>query len=137
MSVLLAAATASLAVDVVSKRLVTTHLAEGRLYGRAPAWGLRRVRSHGGGLGRVSVSLAIALWIVAAGCVVLLMSSTPLGVVAAAGLGMAIGGATGNVAERLARGTVVDFIAAGRWPVFNLADAAMVVGLLVAGGSVL
>jgi len=137
MSVLLAAATASLAVDVVSKRLVTTHLAEGRLYGRAPAWGLRRVRSQGGGLGRVSVSLAIALWIVAAGCVLLLMSSTPLGVVAAAGLGIAIGGATGNVAERLARGTVVDFIAAGRWPVFNLADAAMVVGLLVAGASVL
>src|SRR5436190_5515026 len=137
MSVLRAAATASLAVDVVSNRLVTAHLAEGRLYGRPPDWGLRRVRSHGGGLGRVSVPLAIALWIVAAGCMALLMSTTPLGVVAAAGLGMAIGGATGNVVERLIRGTVVDFIAAGRWPVLNVADAAMTIGLLLAAVSLL
>jgi signal peptidase II len=137
MSVLLAAATASLALDVVSKRLVTTHLIEGRLYGRAPGWGFRRVRSHGGGLGRVSVRRAVALWIVAVGCIGLLMSSTALGIVAASGLGMAVGGATGNVADRLARGTVVDFIAAGRWPVFNLADAAMTIGLLLAAVSLL
>ena len=50
---------------------------------------------------------------------------------------MAIGGATGNVVERLIRGTVVDFIAAGRWPVFNVADAAMTIGLLLAAVSLL
>ena len=43
-------------------------------------------------------------------------------------MGAAIGGATGNVLDRLRRGAVVDFVAIGRWPVFNLADAALVAG---------
>ncbi len=44
------------------------------------------------------------------------------------GLGAALGGATGNVLDRLTRGAVVDFVAIGPWPVFNLADAALVAG---------
>jgi len=44
------------------------------------------------------------------------------------GIGAALGGATGNVLDRLARGAVVDFVAIGPWPVFNLADAALVAG---------
>ena len=44
------------------------------------------------------------------------------------GVGTVIGGATGNVLDRLVRGAVVDFVAIGPWPVFNLADAALVVG---------
>jgi signal peptidase II len=44
------------------------------------------------------------------------------------GIGTAIGGATGNVLDRLCRGAVVDFVAIGPWPVFNLADAALVAG---------
>jgi len=50
---------------------------------------------------------------------------------------MAIGGAAGNLVDRIRRGAVVDFVAAGRWPVFNLADTAMTVGLAVAAMSVL
>jgi signal peptidase II len=44
------------------------------------------------------------------------------------GVGTTIGGATGNVLDRLYRGAVVDFVAIGPWPVFNLADAALVAG---------
>ena len=50
---------------------------------------------------------------------------------------MAIGGAAGNLADRVRRGAVVDFVALGPWPVFNLADAAMTVGLLMAAVSLL
>jgi signal peptidase II len=46
-----------------------------------------------------------------------------------AGLGLAFGGAAGNLADILARHSVIDFIDLGWWPVFNLADAAIVVGL--------
>jgi len=51
----------------------------------------------------------------------------------AAAIGAALGGAAGNIADRLRRGAIVDFIAIGRWPLFNLADVAIVmgVGLLV------
>jgi signal peptidase II len=44
------------------------------------------------------------------------------------GMGAMIGGATGNGLDRLRRGAVVDFVAIGPWPVFNLADAALVAG---------
>jgi signal peptidase II len=44
------------------------------------------------------------------------------------GVGAAVGGATGNVLDRLRRGAVVDFVAIGPWPIFNLADAALVAG---------
>jgi len=50
----------------------------------------------------------------------------------AAGIGLVIGGAVGNVADRLQHGAVVDFLDfSGLWfPwVFNLADAAISVGV--------
>ena len=51
----------------------------------------------------------------------------------AAGLGLAIGGALGNVVDRLRFGSVRDFIdlywGVHHWPAFNLADAAVVTGL--------
>ena len=51
----------------------------------------------------------------------------------AAGLGLAIGGALGNVVDRLRFGSVRDFIDVywrdHHWPAFNLADAVIVTGL--------
>jgi signal peptidase II len=40
-----------------------------------------------------------------------------------------LGGAAGNLVDRLRRGAVVDFIAIGPWPVFNIADASIVGGI--------
>ena len=48
------------------------------------------------------------------------------------GLGLAIGGAAGNLVDTMRRRPIVDFIDLGWWPVFNLADCAIVVGLLLA-----
>lgn len=54
----------------------------------------------------------------------------------AVALGMVLGGAVGNLTNRLAggldfSGEVVDFIDARIWPVFNLADSAIVVGAVM------
>jgi signal peptidase II len=44
-------------------------------------------------------------------------------------LGIILGGAVGNLIDRLRfHGSVVDFIAFSHWPSFNVADAAIVVG---------
>lgn len=44
------------------------------------------------------------------------------------GLGLVVGGALGNLADRLRYGQVVDFLDFRVWPVFNLADTAIVIG---------
>jgi signal peptidase II len=54
----------------------------------------------------------------------------------AVGLGLVLGGAMGNLIDRAIRGPgfsgeVVDFIDLQVWPIFNLADSAIVVGAAV------
>ena len=49
------------------------------------------------------------------------------------GFALVVAGALGNVADRLARGYVVDFIHVWRWPVFNVADVCIVLGLIALG----
>ena len=49
-----------------------------------------------------------------------------------ASLGAALGGASSNLLDKLCRGGVVDIIDVGFWPIFNLADTAIIVGGLVA-----
>ena len=67
------------------------------------------------------------IWLVA------LSSGTSGGVLAPL---MILGGALGNLTDRIVRGPrfsghVVDFVDFQVWPVFNLADAAIVVGAVV------
>lgn len=45
-------------------------------------------------------------------------------------VGMVLGGAAGNLIDRARVGAVLDFIDPTFWPAFNLADAAIVVGVL-------
>ncbi|MHB8219611.1 MAG: signal peptidase II [Acidimicrobiales bacterium] len=54
--------------------------------------------------------------------------------VAVVGIGLVLGGALGNLADRLFRGhhgNVVDFITLSHWPTFNVADACITVGLVL------
>lgn len=46
------------------------------------------------------------------------------------GVGLLAGGAAGNLLDRWRLGYVVDFIAVGRWPNFNVADSAITIGAL-------
>lgn len=69
---------------------------------------------------------------------ILLTSFRHTNAVVAVGLGLVLGGALGNLTDRAVRGsgfrgTVVDFIDLQVWPIFNLADCAIVVGAIVLG----
>ena len=46
-------------------------------------------------------------------------------------LGLQIGGAFGNLLDRLRLGHVTDFMDVGAWPIFNLADASIITGLVI------
>ncbi len=79
---------------------------------------------RGSGLAVVPVALAVVL-------VVLYASRHLGGRLPATAVGLVVGGAAGNLIDRLVRGhggAVVDFIDLQWWPVFNVADACIVVG---------
>ena len=46
-------------------------------------------------------------------------------------LGLILGGTIGNLIDRLRLGYVTDFIDFGIWPAFNIADSAIVVGVII------
>ena len=54
------------------------------------------------------------------------------------GLSLVFGGALANAYDRLVKGSVVDFIQLPHWPIFNVADSAVSIGvvILVLGGLV-
>jgi signal peptidase II len=85
-------------------------------------------------LGWVSVlALVFVLW--------LALRSGTRDRVRATALGLILGGAVGNLIDRVRWGSVVDFVDLGigslRWPVFNLADSAITVGVLLWAGQIL
>jgi signal peptidase II len=69
---------------------------------------------------------------------IMLWKNHPAHLATGVGLSLIMGGAFGNLWDRLARGRVIDFLLVYvkhyEWPVFNLADSAIVVGagLLIA-----
>ena len=46
-------------------------------------------------------------------------------------VGLIVGGAVGNLIDRVKDGFVVDFISVGWWPAFNVADSAISIGMTV------
>jgi signal peptidase II len=70
------------------------------------------------------VVIAILAW--------MLVASHNGGALSAAGLALLLGGATGNVTDRIMHGGVTDFfevwLGSYRWPAFNVADSAIAVG---------
>ena len=70
------------------------------------------------------IALGVAVW--------LLRTGTWLATLSA---GLILGGAVGNIVDRLVYGAVVDFVdwhvSGYHWPVFNLADAAITLGVVL------
>jgi signal peptidase II len=76
--------------------------------------------------------LFVAISAVVVGAIVLASRRLPT-TASAVGLGLVLGGAIGNLIDRGIRGPgfsgeVVDFIDLQVWPIFNLADSAIVIG---------
>ena len=65
----------------------------------------------------------------------LLVASSHLSALNAAGLALLLGGATGNLTDRVLHGGVTDFLevflGTYRWPAFNVADSAITIGAIL------
>jgi signal peptidase II len=129
--VLLDQATKSWALDhLTTPRHILGPLNLTLTFNRGAAFGL------GTGISPIVEAVVIVLIVAMVGFSGRLGGSAPLWAYAA--LGMVLGGALGNLSDRGLRNipfhhaAVIDFIQAVRWwPVFNMADAAIVVGIAV------
>ena len=131
-------AACALLLDRLSKAWVESSLA-----GRPPirvipgVLSLNYTTNSGGafGLGR-SAPWVFAGATIIVSLVIVWVSFRPMRTSVAIALGLILGGAIGNVTDRIAngpglRGEVTDFIDFHVWPVFNLADSAIVLGAIV------
>ena len=78
-----------------------------------------------------SLLLVAVAVVVIGGAAVVLWRWPKLSGRALVGLGLVMGGAGGNLWDRVITGRVVDYVYIRDWPVFNLADSAIVVGMLL------
>lgn len=131
-------AVAFLIVDQIVKQLVRSD--SGLLAGREFLPGILRLQyvrntgaafSIGEGHGFLFVALAVAVVIA---CCIYLARAKEIAPLEAIGMGMVAGGAIGNAIDRLVFGFVTDFFATEfiDFPVFNVADIGITVGVVLA-----
>lgn len=137
---LLAVAAAVLTADIVSKVIVVAILSD-----RPPArllGGLLtlRVDRNPGAAFSIGTSMTLVFSAIALGVIIFILRTSRRirSLPWACTLGLLLGGATGNLVDRLLRypgplrGYVVDWIQVPHWPVFNVADSAIVCGGILA-----
>ena len=121
-----------LLVDQVTKRLVQSGIAEGEHDNVFFGVDLVHVRNHGVAFGAFAgggtiVAVVIAVALVALVVWFLRHTTTPL---AWLPTGLLLGGAVGNIFDRIRDGAVTDFVKFPAWPAFNVADVAITFGVL-------
>ena len=131
---LVAVAVFVIAADIVSKAIVVARMPEHapiRLLGGLLTITLTR---NGGAAFSIGTSMTIVFTAIALGVIVYILrvARNLRSIGWAITLGLLLGGATGNLLDRIFRapglfqGHVVDWIELPHWPVFNLADSAIV-----------
>ncbi len=122
---------AVVAADQLSKWWAVTRLAQGPVH-LVGTLDLELARNSGASFslfqGKAFILVPVAVVLVGVLAIMIWRAPTTG---RAAVLGLILGGALGNLCDRLFRGdhgAVVDFVALHFWPTFNLADASIVVG---------
>ncbi|MDE2718717.1 MAG: signal peptidase II [Chloroflexota bacterium] len=121
-------------LDQVSKRLITSWLDLGESW---PSEGFFRITygTNSGtafGLFPNHTTLLIVVSLVAIGFLFYFYRAHAMpSLLLRFAIGLQLGGAFGNLIDRVLNGKVVDFIDVGPWPIFNLADSSIVVGIFI------
>jgi signal peptidase II len=122
-----------LAADQIVKALVTSALERGEERDLVAGIKLINTRNSGVAFGQLQDGGAIVAVVIAVAIGALLVyfarhAQQPLVWLPT---GMLLGGALGNIVDRVREGAVVDFLKLPHWPAFNVADAAITVGVVI------
>lgn len=136
---LLIIAAVLLGLDLLTKTIVVATMTPGRPIYLIGDWARLSLIRNPGAAFSMATGMTWLLTLVAAAVVigVIRIGRTLRSLPWAIGLGMVLGGALGNLVDRLFRapgplqGHVVDFVAVGWWPVFNVADSSIVCGAIL------
>jgi signal peptidase II len=136
-----AAAVAIVAADQLVKRLVTASFRYGEMHEVTGFFNLVLVYNKGAAFSFLADApgwqgpLLIAFAVLAAVVVSFLILRSPQKKLFCAGLALILGGAVGNLIDRLRFGHVVDFLDFHafdwHWPAFNVADSAITTGAVL------
>jgi signal peptidase II len=124
----------AVAADQLTKSMATRALAIGDPVEVLPFFSLERIRNTGIAFGQLAgqTTVVTILTLGALTWMVLFFAGaggrSPLIPVA---IGLLMGGAASNLADRLRAGFVTDFLHIERWPIFNLADCFIVAGVVI------
>ena len=131
---MLVVAGVALALDQASKAGLRTALAPGERIDLILGFELVRVGNDGvafGLLGDASSALVLTITLAALALVLAWFATDASRPWLWLGVGMLVGGALGNLLDRVRAGEVTDFIDPPMWPAFNLADAAITAGVIL------
>jgi signal peptidase II len=126
-------------LDQISKWWMRSWLLNDNLY-VTPFFNLVRARNQGVGFSLMTMRGASGPYVLSGlalviSCGLLAWLLRSRRVLPVLGLGLAIGGALGNVIDRLTHGAVFDFLqfhlGSYYWPAFNLADSALTIGVVL------
>ena len=120
--------------DQVTKSWVRASLIEGASMPREGFLRITHVSNTGSAFGlfpNQTLFLLIASLVGIAVLLIFFRKQAGQGFMVRTSLGLQLGGATGNLVDRITMGKVTDFIDVGAWPVFNLADASIVTGIVI------
>jgi signal peptidase II len=130
----LAACGVVVALDQGTKALATSLVDRGDRVEVLPFLAVENVRNKGvafGLGGDISAALIGVTIILLAGLLVFLAARGDGGWRVWLPAALLLGGALGNLADRVREGAVIDFIDLPLWPTFNLADVAITVGVIL------
>ncbi len=119
-------------VDQLTKRTVAAGVPEGETHKFLPLVDLVHVRNTGVAFGFFSGGGAVVLTLTLLALVALIafLALRPERPGLWLPTGMLVGGAVGNLIDRLSTGSVIDFIKLPHWPAFNVADTSITFGVL-------
>lgn len=130
----LAVALAVLVLDQASKWTIVRWLDHGERFPADFAFRFVHVTNSGAAFGLFEGAgflLAIASVIGVAAIAVYLFSPGFTHPLLRLGLALMLGGAAGNLLDRVRNGEVVDFLKIPNWPAFNVADSAITIGVVL------
>ena len=129
---LVAVAVVVLGLDQATKAIVESEMTRGEPRSVVGPLELTLTYNDGIAFGLASGAgpLVVVLALIALVALGWFVASAPPGWPTAVAGGLILGGALGNLFDRVTRGEVVDFVSLPAWPAFNLADVAITFGVL-------